>query len=502
MTTLQAVETYKPFEKQVDFHSCPAKFRLFGGAAGPGKSRAILEEAIQQSLEVAGADTLVLRRTFAELEESIIGPFRRMNYRDMGGKFNESKHLVTWKNGSTTRFGYCRSEKDVYQYQGAEFLFIGIDELTLFTYKMWAFLTSRNRCPIKQYTAGVNKGLPVVPCMAGASNPGNVGHQWVKDLFIDKVPTAQMDEMERRAFDPQDYAFVQAFVWDNPIYANDEVYLKTLRSLPTHLRRAFLDGDWNVFAGQYFDVFDRAKHTAWIKSDRLKPYGKRWISIDWGFDHPSAVYWHYQEGTRTITYKEFVQNNLSPRMLGQAIIDKMERDENGKISEKITEVFLGGDAFDEHSWGENSIADMLGDVLAEKGIPRPARADNARVDGWQLMYQLLETDNWTISSACTKLIEILPTLTRDPDKTEDILKIDGDDPADSARYGLKSKLAPGKKPIEVRVAERVDVIRESNPQMGPTDEMMMAAKIRSEEMRKKTPKRFFGSRFSPHRHTN
>ena len=90
--------------------------------------------------------------------------------RELYKSFNESKHVVEWQNGSTTRFGYCQNESDVYQYQGAEFLFIGIDELTLFTLRQWQFLTSRNRCPV----AGS------FPCMAAATNPGNIGHAWVK----------------------------------------------------------------------------------------------------------------------------------------------------------------------------------------------------------------------------------------------------------------------------------------------------------------------------------
>ena len=105
------------------------------------------------------------------------GMCRASKYRS----YNEAKHLVTLANGSTMRFGYCRNENDVYQYQGAEFLFIGIDELTHFTLKQWQFLTSRNRCPIPGHEC---------PCMAGATNPGNIGHAWVKALWVDKIAPA------------------------------------------------------------------------------------------------------------------------------------------------------------------------------------------------------------------------------------------------------------------------------------------------------------------------
>jgi hypothetical protein len=233
--------------------------------------------------------------------------------------------------------------------------------------------------------------------------------------------------------------------------------------LPEHLRKAFLDGDWNVFAGQYFDIFDYGRHTARPEEIRLEAWWPRWISIDWGFQHPSAVYWHCavpavasvfrpravstgepgtttetrippsEEGgysSRIITYREFVQNGLSPRMLAQGIAERSGR-------ENISEVFLSPDAF-AHRTAEASIAEQLGDVLIANGLPRPAPADDDRIGGWQFLYQMLESNAWVITENCTKLIECMPTLVRDTTRSEDIRKMDGDDPADSARYGLVS----------------------------------------------------------------
>jgi len=358
-------DSYDAFPRQKEFHRSRAKYRLFGGAAGPGKTKALLFEAISQALEVDGCDTLLLRRTYPELESSLISYFRRDVPRSMYESYNASKHVVTWTNGSTTRFGYCRNESDVYQYQGAEFLFIGIDELTHFTLKQWQFLTSRNRCSAKVYSNGKNAGKRIFPCMAGATNPGNVGHAWVKALWVDKQAPAGFQRSD--LYDPRDYEFIRARIDDNPIYANDAEYRRTLEALPEHLRRAFLDGDWNVFAGQYFDIFDIGRHTARPEDIRLEQWWPRWISIDWGFQHPSAVYWHcavpagsYQSSvfssergsqhrsaenrihdpssvsltdncelktanSRIVTYREFVQNGLSPRMLAQAIAERSGR---------------------------------------------------------------------------------------------------------------------------------------------------------------------------------
>ena len=102
-------DIYVPFSRQEDFHSSTAKYRLFGGAAGPGKTKALLFEAILQATTVPGCDTLLLRRTYPELESSLLTYFRRDVPRSFYRSYNESKHVVTWLNGSTTRFGYCRN---------------------------------------------------------------------------------------------------------------------------------------------------------------------------------------------------------------------------------------------------------------------------------------------------------------------------------------------------------------------------------------------------------
>jgi hypothetical protein len=400
--------------RQKEFHESKAKYRLFAGAAGPGKTKALLWEASRQALIVDGCDTLLLRRTFPELESSLIAQFRRDVPRTMYESYNASKHVVTWKNGSTTRFGYCRNESDVYQYQGAEFLFIGIDELTHFTLKQWQFLTSRNRCPAKVYSDGKNAGKRIVPCMAGATNPGNIGHAWVKALRVDQVPPPGFER--GGLYDARDYEFIRARLDDNPIYANDVEYPRTLEALPEHLRRAFLDSDWSIFAGQYFNIFDIGRHTARPEDIRLEPWWPGWISVDWGFQHPSAVYWHcavpgsagFQpapvagteaenrrqgagatSSSRIVTYREFVQNGLSPRMLAQAIAERSGR-------EQVSEVFLSPDAF-AHRTSEASLAEQLGDVLLANGLPRPSPADDDRIGGWQLMYQMLESNSWLIS---------------------------------------------------------------------------------------------------------
>ena len=487
---------YAPFPKQKEFHGSPAKYRLFGGAAGPGKSKALLMEAILQAHEHEGANTLLLRRTFPELEQSLLLYFRRDVPHELYRSFQDSKHVVTWWNGSTTRFGYCQRENDVYQYQGAEFLFIGIDELTLFTLRQWQFLTSRNRCPVPG----------AFPCMAGATNPGNIGHAWVKSLWVDRQPAAGMEHPEE--YDPADYDFIPARVIDNPIYAADENYLKTLRALPSHLKRAFLEGDWDVFAGQYFNRFDPEVHVARVETLEWKPWSPRWISIDWGYEHPAAVYWHaaipgiagtnrpsisgFDAGPsqRVVTYREYVTHRTPPRELAHEIVGRSVTSDNGLgcERERIDVVYLSPDAFARRT-DEASIADQMGDVFVAAGLPRPVPADNDRVGGWMLMYQMLDAGEWLITENCVDLIRTLPNLVRDPARVEDIEKMDGDDPADAARYGLKSRYgarrsgSPRQAPLEQRLAERVT-------SFDPTIRDIQARKAELEESRHSQPVSF------------
>jgi hypothetical protein len=544
---------YSPFPKQQEFHGSPAKYRLFGGAAGPGKSKALLMEAILQANENPGVNTLLLRRTFPELEQSLLLYFRRDVPRELYSSFQESKHLVTWWNGSTTRFGYCQRENDVYQYQGAEFLFIGIDELTLFTLRQWQFLTSRNRCPVPG----------TFPCMAGATNPGNIGHAWVKSLWIDKQPAAGMENPAE--YDPADYDFIPARVTDNPIYAGDESYLKTLRALPSHLKRAFLDGDWDVFAGQYFDRFDFTRHVLRAEEIDWKPWWPRWISIDWGFEHPAAVYWHAAlpehvatnitamssrarardwpdegsafhgeqtthsrflpetpSGTQTprtdirkdrgwvrdhtaasigstspsadaspgcvVTYREYVTHRTPPRELAREIIGRSVASGNAR-REKIDAIYLSPDAFARRT-DEASIAEQMGDIFAAAGLPRPTPADDDRVGGWMLMYQMLDAGEWLLTDNCIELIRTLPNLVRDPSRIEDIEKTDGDDPADAARYGLKSRYGARRGSSSDRHMPLADRLAARVVSPDPTIRAIQARKAQLEETRHSQPVSF------------
>ena len=432
----QIVLPYDPYPKQREFHADPHRYKLFGGAAGPGKSMSLVMEGVQTAIDFPGVKVLMLRRTFPQLTAGLLDYHARYVPRELVEHWNGKDHIATLKNGSMVRYGSCRFEEDAWQYQGHEYVVILFDEICQFTYKIWTTLKSWNRSTI----AGT------FPWMGGAGNPVGVGLGWVKALFVDKKPWIGMDESEARAYNPSQWGFTSATYKDNPLYANDANYELQLESLPTALRLALKEGRWDVLAGSYFDIFDQALH---VYGDQglISPWSPRWVSVDWGYDHPAAIYFHAQEGDVTYTYKELVARRLGPRELARLVVDLAEGD-------SLEQCYMGPDAWAKRT-DEAPIAEQIADEFLEAGLPAPEPASNDRIGGWMLLYQLMKYGKWKIHQSCQHLIETLPILVRDEDNREDILKVTGDDPADSARYGLYSRMKGRRQPFEQRVLAKL-----------------------------------------------
>jgi hypothetical protein len=477
---IELLQPYSPFPKQSIFHKSKAKYRLFGGAAGPGKSWALLMEAVDLAANVhAGINTLVLRRTYPELEASIILNFRRLVPKEAYKSYNTQKQIVNWHNGSVTKFGYCKTEDDVWQYQGGEWAFVGWDELTQFTLNQWNTLSGWNRSP---HMGGL---------MAGATNPVGPGFSWVKALWLDKVPAPGMDEGQERAYNPDDYHFIPALLSDNPVYADDGDYRAKLEALPNHLRAALLEGRWDVLAGVYFDIFDRATMTCRVEDMKIQPWWPRWVSVDWGYIHPSAVYWHCQSDSgTTFTYREFVHDKMTPEDLAFKIV-KM----SNMKDEKITTIYLAPDAF-AHRQGPDTIADQMNSVFREAKFTSARPANNDRIGGAMLMYQMLRDGRWVIADHCKGIIECIPMMIRDDKNVEDVMKIDGDDPYDSCRYGLKSRYSPKAEPFESRLRKLIKPIED------PNEAMMKVLQETAKNQRHMSPKRRLPKRFMRHPRPN
>lgn len=466
---------YQPTARQMLFHQSPAKYRLYGGAAGGGKSTALRWEGIRQCNEIAYWEGLIFRETFPELERSQIKRFREEL---PWVRWNDRLHRATFPNGSTLTFGYVDSDLGVQQYKSDEYGYIGGDELTEHTLYRWQFLMSRLRTSVGRR-----------PNFAGSSNPGGRGHSFVKALWVDGVPAPGMTAEEYG--DPSLYAFIPAKCSDNPHI--DPGYADGLSRLSSHLRAMYRDGNWNVVAGAYFDIFDATPEAEGGKhlTRRLpEPWHKRWMSMDWGFKHPAVTHWFAQDDRNDIlVYRENKTDHTGPTSLARAV-SEASRDE------VIEALYLSPDAWQKRT-DERVIADQLGDVWSDNehslGV-MPTRATDARVSGWQLIYDLLQEGRLQIHESCKELIRTLPLMQRpgpgvvgDP---EDCLKMEGiDDAPDSLRYGLASRLGVTRVPYEVRVQRRMDALAASRGAVNGQEAAMRARIVEAAEKKYDAPLR-------------
>lgn len=254
---------------------------LYGGAAGGGKSSALLDAAAQY-VDVPGYSALLLRRTFADLTKPDALIPRSLEW--WGGtdaRWNSTTHTWTFPSGATISFGYCDTEADIYQYQGAAYQFIGFDELTQFSEKQYRYLFSRLRRL---------EGAEVPLRMRAASNPGGVGHEWVKARFVTPGVRGAV--------------FIPASLDDNP-HLDRAAYVASLNKLDPTTRAQLLSGDWtarnpgSIFRREWFgtpqdgiapsgvlirvrfwdlaaSVSDSAKYTAGVRM-AVTNEGKTWL---------------------------------------------------------------------------------------------------------------------------------------------------------------------------------------------------------------------------------
>ena len=224
-----------PSEKQKLFLTADTMHIGFGGARGGGKSWSVRTKAKLLALNYAGIKILIVRRTFPELVNNHI-EFLRTELFGIA-KYTENKKVFTFANGSTIKFGYCNNDKDLDQYQGAEYDIVFLDEATQLQ-EMW----------IKKITACVRGVNDFPKRIYYTCNPGGASHGYFKRLFIDKA----YEDGERA----EDYSFIQSLVTDNKaLMASQPEYIKQLEALPPKLREAWLYGRWDIFEGQFFEDF-------------------------------------------------------------------------------------------------------------------------------------------------------------------------------------------------------------------------------------------------------
>ena len=353
---------------QLQFINSTADEVLFGGAAGGGKSYGQLIDALLFALKYPRSHQLILRRTFPELEHSLI-----MNslliYPTSAAKYKTSDRKWIFLNGSVIEFGYCASETDVLRYQGAEYDIVRFDELTHFTEGQYTYLLSRVR--------GVNDYPKQIK---SSTNPGGIGHTWVKSRFIDGFEPG----MEHTTDDGTKRLFIPSFVQDNKFLMQaDENYIKRLGQLPENERRALLYGEWDIFDGQVFSEwrnnpkgYKTRRNTHVIKPFKIPKEWRRFRSFDFGYSKPFAVSWYAVDyDGRVYNYRELYgctgKPDVGVRWTAQKIAEKIREIE----SEEESGLHITGIA-DPAIWNstgssDGSIADGALRRILRKGKKRP-----------------------------------------------------------------------------------------------------------------------------------
>ena len=421
--------------KQEQFINSEAFETLFGGAAGGGKSYGQLVDSLLYALKYPKSKQIIFRRTFPDLEKSLIRVSLELYPRE-AADYNSSKHTWLFKNGSIIDFGYIDNEKDVYQYQSAEYDVIRFDELTHFTEYMYTYMISRCR--------GAN---PYPKGMKSSTNPGGIGHTWVKERFIDIGEPNKVHECKLETGVTTTRIFIPSLVTDNKFMLSyDPDYIRRLDALPEKERKALKYGDWDIYDGMFFKEFKRSLHV--IEPFKIPNDWNKYIALDYGLDMFAVVFVAIDSQNRAYVYNEIHKNNLIVSEACQTLRSYMRKD-------VFKNIYAPPDL-----WNRNrDTGKSTAEIFFENGVILE-KASNDRVGGWLNVKEWLKpykrkheqtgeiiTDaNIKIFDNCINLIRCLPQLQYDEKNPNDCATEPHDIThiTDALRYFCVSRSQPAK----------------------------------------------------------
>lgn len=397
----------------------------FGGARGGGKSHWLICQAcIDDAQRAPGLKILILRKVGKANKENF-EDIRLRVLRGVPHTYNRSEGVLIFANGSRVILGHFQNEGDIDAYLGLEYDIIGVEEATT--------LTASKVKAIRTCCRTSKKGWR--PRMYFTTNPGNTGHAWFKQRFI--VPQRTGSEKDTR--------FIQSTVSDNP--AVNKEYRETLETLTGWQREAWLNGSWDVAAGQYFTEFSFTKHTRPASDLQAIPGAKFYLALDYGYTHFTVAHLLMVYEGQRILLGEYKARRTPVETNAAGVLKMLE--EFGLSFADLEKAVAGRDIFAKGRLGrakagedERSIAEQY----EEFGLKfEPANDD--RVNGAGEILQRLGDEvngipsSLIISQQCELLLDQLPAMEHNPHRPEDVLKVDcdedgigGDDAYDAFRY--------------------------------------------------------------------
>lgn len=411
---------------QTAFLASTAREVLYGGAAGGGKTDAIVALPFSR-VKHPKHRSIILRRTRKQLQE-VIDRTREL-YPEVypGAEWRESESRWMWPSGAITQMGYAEHEPDIFAYKSFEYDMILFDELTSFTEKQYKFMFTRNR----------SKSEDLPPVMRGGTNPDDIGAVWVEARFVSgRVPFRVYDrevELPNKALITTTQQFIPAKVWDNPKLPHRDQYIAGIMEMDEEDAAAYLLGVWSRTAGSMFK-----KPLINVPAALKQPEYYVVRAMDYGWSDQTAIYW-------LVVYPDELIDVVGEVYVNQTTVDGLAaaiKKEEAELEEKFGVRLVksprwsvaGADTFNTQGTSAQSIASMF----QERHIVF-TEANTDRVAGWAQINRVLSRGSLRVwDGRAPNLVRTLPHLKRDPLKPSDIKKRQEDHPADSLRYGLMS----------------------------------------------------------------
>ncbi len=444
---------WKPQKRQAEFLCRPEYEALYGGAAGGGKSEALVAEALRQ-VHIPHYKGIIFRKTYPQLRELIQKSHRIYQAAFPGAIYHATEHCWIFPSGARIYFGSMPNQDSYENYQGLSFAFIGFDELTHFTEEEYLYLIGRNRAD--------GEGLRVY--IRSTANPGGRGHAWVKARFITAMPPNQpyhyqielTGEGGQKTVVKRSRIFIPSSVWDNKILLeNDPNYLANLAMQTEAKRRALLYGDWDSFDGQAFIEWKNnpnPKHTFThvIEPFEIPAHWKRYRSFDFGYSRPFAVQWWAQDPDGVLyLYRQLygctdtpnTGVRLEPREIARRIRQIEDAEEEGRHITGIADPSI---------WDESRGLDGTVIYMMEREGIYFDKADNKRLPGkMQVHYRMAFDENGRpmmyVFNTCRHFIRTIPSLVYSSVNVEDIDTDQEDHDYDAMRYLFMANPIPPRK---------------------------------------------------------